>query len=63
MLEGLEQTEKNILFERELTPAALSDKYNLNINGRVATKEEIEQAIKYIEALRVIAQKEKHSNE
>jgi hypothetical protein len=34
----------------------------LNINGRVATKEEIEEAIRYIEALRVIAENKKHSS-
>jgi transcriptional regulator with XRE-family HTH domain len=62
LLDGFKQEEKNILFERELTPEALSDKYNLNINGRVATKEEIEEAIRYIEALRVIAENKKHSS-
>ncbi|MFS0904165.1 helix-turn-helix domain-containing protein [Priestia aryabhattai] len=61
-LTDFNETEKNFLFQKELSLENIADNYNLKIGDRIATKEEIEEAIKYIEALRVIAENKKHSN-
>ena len=48
------ETEKQIMNEKDLTPEALTEKYNLLIDGKKAGTEEIEEAIRYIKALRLI---------
>lgn len=61
-LEDFTKEEKNFLFQKELSLEHIADNYNLKVGDRIATKEEIEEAIKYIEALRVISQNKKHSS-
>jgi transcriptional regulator with XRE-family HTH domain len=47
-------TENKLIHEMDLTPEILMDKYNLVIEGKKASKEEIEEVIQYIKALRII---------
>lgn len=60
LLDTFEQNEKELIFERELTPEVLIGKYNFKVDGTVATEEEINEAIKYIKALRMMNKIEKH---
>lgn len=46
--------EQEILFDRKLTVQELKNKYDLVIDGEEATDEEIEEAIKYIKAIRIM---------
>lgn len=47
-----------ILFERNLSPESLKEKYNLVIDGKPASDEEIEEMIKYIKHYRFMKQNE-----
>lgn len=46
--------EQAIMEEKDLTPENLMEKYNLLIDGKPATKEEVKEVVKYIKALRII---------
>lgn len=48
------ESEKQLLNVKELTPEYLSKNYSLVIDGQEATKEEIEEVIKYIKAIRIM---------
>jgi repressor LexA len=47
------EAEQNVIQERDLSLEALKDKYNLEIDGKPATEEEIEEMIKYIKFYRI----------
>jgi len=53
-LDSFSDTERNLLKERNLTVKALKEKYNLVIDGKEASDEEIEEMIKYVRALRIM---------
>jgi transcriptional regulator with XRE-family HTH domain len=50
--------ETTLLNERVLTPESLKEKYNLEIDGKPATNEEIEEMIKHIKLFRIMKQME-----
>jgi transcriptional regulator with XRE-family HTH domain len=50
--------ELNLINEKVLTPNALKEKYNLEIDGKPATAEEIDEMIKHIKLLRLMKQME-----
>jgi transcriptional regulator with XRE-family HTH domain len=50
--------EASLLNERVLTPESLKEKYNLEIDGKPATNEEIEEMIKYVKVYRIMKQME-----
>jgi len=49
-----EDDEKELLFDKDLDIKELKERFNLTIDGVPATDEEIEEAIKYIKALRIM---------
>jgi transcriptional regulator with XRE-family HTH domain len=53
-LELFEEDEKELLFDKELDLEELKERFNLTVDGVPATDEEIEEAIKYIKALRIM---------
>jgi transcriptional regulator with XRE-family HTH domain len=53
-LELFKETEKDLLFRKELDADDLKEHFDLRIDGVPATDEEIEEAIKYIKALRIM---------
>jgi transcriptional regulator with XRE-family HTH domain len=53
-LELFEDDEKELLFDKELDLKELKERFHLTIDGVPATDEEIEEAIKYIKALRIM---------
>jgi transcriptional regulator with XRE-family HTH domain len=57
-LANFKQTEKELIFDRDLSLENLKKEYNLNIDGKPATDEEIEEMIKYIRHYRFIKQNE-----
>jgi transcriptional regulator with XRE-family HTH domain len=50
--------ETALLNEKVLTPESLKEKYNLEIDGKPATVEEIEEMIKHIKLFRIMKQME-----
>jgi transcriptional regulator with XRE-family HTH domain len=50
--------QQEILFERDLSLESLRGKYNLEIDGKPATDEEIEKMIEYIKIYRLMKQNE-----
>lgn len=52
------EDENGLLHERDLSLESLKDKYNLEIDGKPATDEEIEEMIKYVKAFRLMKQME-----
>lgn len=50
--------EDEILFERDLSLEHLKDKYNLEIDGKPASDEEIKEMIKHIKMYRIMKQME-----
>lgn len=61
-LNDFSDEEKSFLFQKEISLETIADNYNLKVGDRIATKEEINQAIKYIEAIRIMSESKKHSN-
>jgi len=59
LLGEFSQGEQQLLFEHELDIEMLLKKYNFKIDGKIATEDEIEEALKYIKALRIM---EKNKN-
>jgi transcriptional regulator with XRE-family HTH domain len=53
------ETDDEIMFERDLSLESLKDKYNLEIDGKPATDEEIEEMVKYIKIYRLMKQNER----
>lgn len=49
---------EEIMYERDLSLESLKDKYNLEIDGKSATEEEIEEMIKHIKLYRIMKQME-----
>jgi hypothetical protein len=52
------EDEKDIMQEDDLSLESLKDKYNLEVDGKPATKEEIEKMIKHIKLYRLMKQNE-----
>ena len=50
--------EDEILFEHDLSLESLKDKYNLEIDGKPATDEEIEEMVKHIKIYRIMKKME-----
>lgn len=48
--------ESNILYARDLSVEALKENYNLEIDGKPATDEEIEEMIKHVRMYRIMKQ-------
>jgi transcriptional regulator with XRE-family HTH domain len=57
--EGFTKSESDLLYERELSIESLKKNYNLEIDGKPATDEEIEEMIKYIRYYRFSKQNER----
>lgn len=55
-LQKFTDNEKELIMERTLTPELLKEKFDLEIDGKPATDEEIEKMIEYVKALRHINQ-------
>ena len=55
-IEEFTDAEKEIMFQRDLDVETLKSKYNLVVDGKQATNEEIEEMIKYIRAVRLMNQ-------
>lgn len=55
-LDGFTDNERDLLMEKDLSLESIKEKYNLKIDGRTATDEEIEKVIEYVRALRIINQ-------
>lgn len=53
-LELFEDDEKELLFDKKLDLKELKERFHLTIDGVPATDEEIEEAVKYIKALRIM---------
>jgi transcriptional regulator with XRE-family HTH domain len=51
--EGFSDDQSELLYERDLSLEALKGKYNLEIDGKPASDEEIEEMIKYIKFYRI----------
>lgn len=56
--ENFLENESEIIYEHDLSLESLKGKYNLNIAGRPATDEEIEEVIKHIKLYRIMKQME-----
>lgn len=56
--EGFTKDERDLLSERDLTPEALKKQYNLKIDDKPASDEEIEEMIKHIRLYRIMKQME-----
>jgi transcriptional regulator with XRE-family HTH domain len=56
--ELFKEGQKDLLFERDLSLELLKGKYNLEIDGKPATDEEIEKMIEYIKIYRLMKQNE-----
>lgn len=56
--EDYTETEGELLVEENLNLSDLKDKYNLEIDGKPATDEEIEEMIKHIKLYRIMKQME-----
>lgn len=52
-------TEKDLLSERDLSLESLKGNYNLEIDGKPATDEEIEEMIKHIKIYRIMKENER----
>lgn len=52
------QNEKDLIKERDLSLESLKGKFNLEIDGKPATDEEIEEMIKHVKLLRIMKQME-----
>lgn len=52
------EDEEEIIFERDLSPESLKEKYNLVIDGEPASDEEINEMIKHIKLYRLMKQME-----
>lgn len=55
------EDEEEIIFERDLSPESLKEKYNLVIDGEPASDEEINEMIKHIKLYRLMKQMERGS--
>ena len=55
-LDGFTDNERDLLMEKDLSIEAIKEKYNLVIDGRTATDEEIEKIVEYVKALRIMKQ-------
>jgi hypothetical protein len=51
-------TEFNLINEKVLTPDSLKEKYDLEIDGKPASVEEIDEMIKHIKLYRLMKQME-----
>jgi transcriptional regulator with XRE-family HTH domain len=56
--ELFDKDQQELLFERDLSLEAIQKKYNLEIDGKPATNEEIEKMIEYIKIYRLMKQNE-----
>ena len=56
--EAFTKDQSELLFERDLSLEALKGKYNLEIDGKPASEEEIEKMIEYIKIYRMMKQNE-----
>jgi transcriptional regulator with XRE-family HTH domain len=56
--EIFDKDQQELLYERDLSLEVMRDKYNLEIDGKPATDEEIEKMIEYIKIYRLMKQNE-----
>ena len=56
--EIFDKDQQELLYERDLSLEVIRDKYNLEIDGKPATDEEIEKMIEYIKIYRLMKQNE-----
>jgi transcriptional regulator with XRE-family HTH domain len=56
--EIFDKDQQELLYERDLSLEVIRDKYNLEIDGKPATDEEIEKMIEYIKIYRMMKQNE-----
>lgn len=59
--EDFTSNESNILYARDLSVEVLKENYNLEIDGKPATDEEIEEMIKHVRMYRIMKQQMENS--
>ncbi|WP_026572472.1 helix-turn-helix domain-containing protein [Bacillus sp. UNC438CL73TsuS30] len=53
-----DENENKLIYERNLSLESLKDKYNLEVDGKPATDEEIKEMIKHVKLYRIMKQME-----
>jgi transcriptional regulator with XRE-family HTH domain len=56
--EGFTKNERDLIHEQDLALESLKENYNLEIDGKPATNEEIEKMIEYVKIYRLMKQNE-----